>query len=146
MHMNSQAPFIKKLLTHNRAVGFFPLKNEPSPALFPIVPTAIVPTNASADSLKLAEELKNRFLSDRVCVYIPGSAFDKYGTRHGRGGGWYDRFLASVPSSWMRIGLCFEENFSSELLKREAWDQPVDWVCVQKVDGMDYYETKARNI
>jgi 5-formyltetrahydrofolate cyclo-ligase len=145
--MDSQASFVKKLLTYHRAVGFLPLKNEPSPTLFPIAPTAIVPTNTSIDSLKIAEELASRFLSDRICLYIPGSAFDKYGTRHGRGGGWYDRFLASVPSPWMRIGLCFEENFSSDdVLKREAWDQPVDWVCVQKVEGMDYYETKARNI
>ena len=81
-----------------------------------------------------------------ICLYVPGTAFDKHGTRRGRGSGWYDRFLASVPFHWMRVGLCFENNFSHNPLKRETWDQPVDWVCVQKADGVDYYETKVRGL
>ena len=66
------------------------------------------------------------------------------GVRHGRGGGWYDRFLSQVSPQWMRIGFCFENQFSSSPLKQETWDQPVDWVCVQKADMVEYYQTQAR--
>lgn len=61
---------------------------------------------------------------------MPGRAFDASGTRHGQGGGWYDRFLAEVPKEWLRIGFCYERQFSEEPLKREAWDQAMDAVVV----------------
>ena len=41
-------------------------------------------------------------------VVVPGLAFDKEGHRLGRGGGYYDRFLADFPSDTPRIGLAFD--------------------------------------
>jgi len=41
-------------------------------------------------------------------VVVPGVAFDKKGSRLGRGKGYYDRFLASLPGSVPRIGLAFD--------------------------------------
>jgi len=140
---NSDSRFVKKLLACRIAVGYQPLQDEPSPAFAsPSVRFTISP-DPFADPVETAKQVSVMFAETSVCLYIPGTAFDKHGTRHGRGSGWYDRFLASVPSRWMRVGLCFENSFSHTPLNRETWDQPVDWICVQKKDGMDYYETKA---
>lgn len=41
-------------------------------------------------------------------VIVPGIAFDKGGSRLGRGKGCYDRFLESLPKTTPRIGLAFD--------------------------------------
>lgn len=41
-------------------------------------------------------------------VVVPGLAFDRQGRRLGRGGGYYDAFLAKVPARTPRIGLAFD--------------------------------------
>ena len=40
-------------------------------------------------------------------ILLPGSVFDERGGRFGYGGGYYDRFLAKVPTA-TRIGLAFD--------------------------------------
>jgi len=40
-------------------------------------------------------------------VIVPGVAFDKKGNRLGRGKGYYDRFLKSLPQGTRRLGLAF---------------------------------------
>lgn len=89
-----------------------------------------IPPRAAIDP---AEEARNALIAAdgaTTALLIPGRKFDALGTRHGQGGGWYDRFLEQVPREWLRVGFCFEDQFSDTPLPREAWDQPMDYVVV----------------
>lgn len=44
-------------------------------------------------------------------IVVPGVAFDMRGFRLGRGGGFYDRYLARLPRSTATIGVCFDFQF-----------------------------------
>lgn len=92
------------------------------------------------------EELKAVGNNEDAVICVPGTRFDEHGTRHGRGGGWYDRFLAHTPPSWGRVGFCFDDQFVEDALPREVWDEPVDYVVVVNRDTGSFrlYETGAR--
>ncbi len=57
-------------------------------------------------------------------IVVPGVAFDRRGRRLGRGGGYFDRFLARLPASIPRVGLAFR----FQVVRKIPWeghDQPV---------------------
>ena len=58
-------------------------------------------------------------------VLVPGVAFDAEGHRLGRGKGYYDRFLSSLPSEL--IGVCFDFQKVDEV-PVDSFDIPVDEV------------------
>lgn len=90
-------------------------------------------------SLNPAEEAEKTIATigeRKAAILIPGRSFDASGTRHGQGGGWYDRFLALVPRGWFRMGFCYERQFSATPLVRESWDQEMDVVCVVTPGGL----------
>ena len=63
-------------------------------------------------------------------ILVPGIAFDRKGRRLGRGGGYFDRFLSTVPPTTPRIGLAFR----FQLVKQNPWeshDQPVTQVITE---------------
>jgi 5-formyltetrahydrofolate cyclo-ligase len=58
-------------------------------------------------------------------IIVPGLAFDRRGGRLGRGGGFYDRFLAQPTRRAPACGLAFAEQVLDELPRMEH-DYPVD--------------------
>jgi 5-formyltetrahydrofolate cyclo-ligase len=60
-------------------------------------------------------------------VIIPGLAFDTTGNRLGRGGGYYDRFLAGLSSRTSLIALAYECQII-ERVPTEAHDITVQWL------------------
>ncbi|MDR0325629.1 MAG: 5-formyltetrahydrofolate cyclo-ligase [Oscillospiraceae bacterium] len=64
-------------------------------------------------------------MEDPAVAIVPGLAFDREGRRLGRGGGYYDRWLARHKCR--TVGLCHESRLI-ERIPQEEWDIPVEWV------------------
>lgn len=120
-------------------IWYQPMQNEIDPAELAFVKerslkaSFVIPLDRTSDPKEALERiLLNPRISEGgnrpVYLFIPGTAFDAFGTRHGRGGGWYDRFLALAPRSWLRIGIAKRAQISNTPLEREAWDEPMDWL------------------
>ncbi|MGB3210966.1 MAG: 5-formyltetrahydrofolate cyclo-ligase [Desulforhopalus sp.] len=62
-------------------------------------------------------------------ILLPGSVFDKRGGRFGYGGGYYDRFLAKVPTA-ARIGLAFDLQITDRAPLQEH-DELLDLVVTE---------------
>lgn len=62
-------------------------------------------------------------------IVIPGRKFDMHMTRHGRGCGYYDRFLHNITA--IKIGLCYQMQLFDKL-ERKSWDIPMDMVITEK--------------
>ena len=60
-------------------------------------------------------------LKDLDAVIVPGLAFDRLNNRLGRGAGYYDRFLSSLPMTVTTVGLAFDFQLT-ESLPTEAHD------------------------
>lgn len=61
------------------------------------------------------------------CLVIPGTAFSREGARCGRGGGYYDRYLARPGFRARRIGVCYAHQLLDRL-PAEPHDIPMEWV------------------
>jgi 5-formyltetrahydrofolate cyclo-ligase len=68
------------------------------------------------------------------CVFVPGLAFDEEGHRLGRGGGFYDSFLAHAPPTLACIGLMFASQ-KVKRVPREAHDYALRGVITE--DGLE---------
>ncbi|MDR2729118.1 MAG: 5-formyltetrahydrofolate cyclo-ligase [Chitinispirillales bacterium] len=82
-----------------------------------------------------------------VCI-CPGVAFDRYGTRLGRGGGFYDNFLRRLKSGAVIIGCCFECQISEVTIPKESHDVDMDFVVsenglINRVDSGDNVEMRS---
>ena len=68
-------------------------------------------------------------VADADLIFVPGLAFTADGARLGRGRGYYDRLLATLPAGLLRVGLCFPLQLL-DTLPTEPHDQSVDLVLV----------------
>ncbi len=134
----------------NYCITYRPLKGEIDPFIIPDLKNHVftdiyqLPAQADTSPAEIAQEVKNQFSKKSVCILIPGTRFDSSGTRHGRGNGWFDRFLAVVPESWVRIGITDAEHFSSDRIVRKPWDQSVDWIICKQESSWEIIKTHAR--
>jgi 5-formyltetrahydrofolate cyclo-ligase len=78
-------------------------------------------------------------------VLIPGLAVDSEGNRMGQGGGYYDRFLASLPDGADRamiVGLFYsDEVVASGTFEFTALDAPLDGVVTP--DGWTWFSSQT---
>ena len=104
-----------------------------------------IPSRASLDPGEEWKKAAALVGKQETAILIPGRSFDASGTRHGQGGGWYDRFLAQAPREWLRLGFCFEDQFSGVPLRRESWDQAMDYVVVvnRKTQAITLYSSEG---
>lgn len=68
---------------------------------------------------------------DDAVIFVPGLAFTGRGQRLGRGGGFYDRFLASAGPGVTAVGL----GYSFQMLERmphDPWDRRLDYVVTER--------------
>ncbi|MDR3110536.1 MAG: 5-formyltetrahydrofolate cyclo-ligase [Planctomycetaceae bacterium] len=63
-------------------------------------------------------------------VIVPGLAFDKRCNRLGRGRGYYDRFLKTLPQTAKKIALAYDTQFIDSIPTNE-YDIPVDYVITE---------------
>jgi 5-formyltetrahydrofolate cyclo-ligase len=68
--------------------------------------------------------------ADLDVAVVPGVAFDSGGRRLGHGGGFYDRYLAELPRSVPRIGLCFDLQVV-DVVPAAEHDQSVDYIVTE---------------
>jgi 5,10-methenyltetrahydrofolate synthetase len=63
-------------------------------------------------------------------VLLPGLVFDKDGGRLGRGRGYYDRFVVSLPRSTVRVGVTTEADIMDAVPMADH-DQRVGWLATE---------------
>ncbi len=135
MDPSNERSFADILPPHDGNIIYTSLKNEPSVLSFFALytkPIVIIPPNKTTDPLALANFYTEKHKHDTLLVFCPGRIFDINGTRHGRGGGWYDRFLSHIPAHWVRIGVLFPAQLSPTSLKRQPWDEPMDFLLIDQ--------------
>ena len=76
------------------------------------------------------KDLPEAVMSEKSLWLIPAVAFDKNGTRLGRGGGFYDRMLENAPG--VRVGVFYQCQFSCEELPSEGHDQKLAMAVTEK--------------
>lgn len=64
-------------------------------------------------------------------VLLPCLALDRYGNRLGYGGGYYDRFLASHPTS-CSVGVCYHRFWRETALPTEPHDRRVNYIVTER--------------
>jgi hypothetical protein len=140
----------KCLSAYQACITYQPIRDELDPSrlieVFPEQNRRILPADAHADPHACARDCIRIFQNLHTCILVPGTLFDCFGNRTGRGGGWYDRFLSHVPPKWVRIGVTPVTHISKERILVQAWDQPMDYLLIMNAsDDFSYHETLSHS-
>ncbi len=76
-------------------------------------------------------------------VVAPGVAFDLLHHRIGRGGGYYDRFVPTLPRRSTFVAIAFDEQIVDEA-PHGPWDRPVDLLVTDRRLSRTTDETRVR--
>jgi 5,10-methenyltetrahydrofolate synthetase len=130
------------------SILYKPIKNEIdyTNRLFPLklkTKKIILPTNKNTNPFLWANKCLKTYKNTNPYILIPGTQFDIYGTRHGKGGGWYDRFLSKIPNTWLKIGVAHQSQMSIPSIKKEPWDISMDWLLVFNNESCNAYRTQT---
>lgn len=68
---------------------------------------------------------------EHSAVIVPGLAFDRDGNRLGRGKAYYDRFLADIRDSIIKIGVCWQVQLIDSVPVQKH-DIPVDYIVTEQ--------------
>ena len=95
-------------------------------SMYPARLHGLEPSQLTFDARGLAIPVQKELVTfDEIqAVVVPGVAFDESGRRLGRGGGFYDRFLESMPAHIQTFGVAFDEQIT-ETIPVDPWDQTV---------------------
>jgi len=148
--MNPEEELLLKLRAADAIIGFSPLEDEPDVHDFLVrheifKPGRSILADKHISPHDFAASLGSAHGGEKICILIPGKRFDSFGTRHGRGGGWYDRFLSQVPREWLRVGVLHGHQLSAEKLVREPWDEPVDYLLIEKAGAWNIVLATSKN-
>lgn len=138
---------LNQALEHVTLGIFYSAKpDEPDCSGFQLSTTSRIalPASASIDPFLFAADIAAKHPNEHAVIFVPGRQFDLTGTRHGRGGGWYDRFLSRTPREWIRVGAARQSDVSEAPLVRESWDEPMDWLLIESNGVWTAHETHAR--
>ncbi|HTW88300.1 MAG TPA: 5-formyltetrahydrofolate cyclo-ligase [Candidatus Binataceae bacterium] len=84
-------------------------------AIVPVRDLAALRPRSYGISEPVGEEIPNPGDLDHLLICVPGLAFSLAGTRLGRGGGHYDRLLATVAPPAITLGLAYSFQLLDEL-------------------------------
>ena len=83
-------------------------------------------TKLADKSLEVKEDFDKLCSSEEIDLMIlPGVCFDKNLNRIGFGKGYYDRYLENSNSIY-KIGICFKEQITKDILPHDTYDIRLD--------------------
>lgn len=123
-------PDLLELMTENNRRYVFPRILGESLVWHEVSDVRVLKPNSSRGASSLREPCEGGLvaLEEIDLLLVPGLAFTIEGARLGRGGGYYDRVLASLGPRTVTAGVCFALQVL-DTLPLEAHDLPVQHVC-----------------